>query len=151
MNKQWAQYWIGLFADGTDELMTLYAPHDGITFETRLAPATVSADRDQLTQVLVNLLKNAEEAMAGRTGRISVRIQLGEEISVEVEDEGPGIAAELKERLFEPYVTTKANGTGLGLAIARRIIEEHQGRLELHDGSSGGALFRVVLPRASLR
>lgn len=133
------------------QLMTLYAPHDGLTFDTQLAPATANADRDQLTQVLVNLVKNAEEAMVGRTGRISVRVTAGEELRVEVEDEGPGIPPELKDRLFEPYVTTKEHGTGLGLAIARRIIEEHHGRLELHEGSSGGALFRVVLPRASLR
>ena len=133
------------------QLMTLYAPHDGVSFDTQLAPATAHADRDQLTQVLVNLVKNAEEAMAGRSGKISVRVVAGEELRVEVEDEGPGIPPELRDRLFEPYVTTKEHGTGLGLAIARRIVEEHPGRLELHAGSSGGALFRVVLPRASLR
>lgn len=132
--------------------MSLYAEHDGITFEVVLEKgAFVSVDRDQLTQVLVNLLKNAEEAMAGKTGAIHVRVKKGPEVTLEVEDEGPGIPAALKDRLFEPYVTTKPQGTGLGLAIALRICQEHGGRLEAVDGAAGGALFRVSLPAVSPR
>ncbi|MFZ5443484.1 MAG: ATP-binding protein [Myxococcota bacterium] len=133
-------------------VMALYAAHDGIRFEVALEPgAQVSIDRDQLTQVLVNLVKNAEEAMAGRTGAIHVRVKNGPEVSLEVEDEGPGIPPELRARLFEPYVTTKAHGTGLGLPIAQRIVHEHGGRLEVTHGAAGGALFRVCLPRLSSR
>jgi two-component system, NtrC family, nitrogen regulation sensor histidine kinase NtrY len=66
---------------------------------------------------------------------------------IEVEDEGPGIPAELRARLFEPYVTTKPAGTGLGLAIAARIIQEHNGRLELATAAQTGARFCIVLPR----
>jgi nitrogen fixation/metabolism regulation signal transduction histidine kinase len=135
----------------TQSVLALYAtPPEGITLLPTLQTGVVArADRDQLTQVLVNLVKNAEEAMAGRTGAIHVRVKKGPEVTLEVEDEGPGIPAELKPRLFEPYVTTKPQGTGLGLAIALRICQEHGGRLEAVDGAKGGALFRVSLPAVS--
>ena len=61
------------------------------------------------------------------------------------------VGSELKARLFEPYITTKPQGTGLGLAIALRICQEHGGRLEVSDGATGGALFRVSLPAVSPR
>lgn len=139
-------------AEVVQAVMALYADHDGVHFEVPLEQgALVSIDRDQLTQVLVNLVKNAEEAMAGRSGAIQVRVKQGPEVVLEVEDEGPGIPAALKARLFEPYVTTKPQGTGLGLAIALRIIQEHGGRLEVWDGAAGGALFRVSLPPVSPR
>ncbi|MGV3625337.1 MAG: ATP-binding protein [Archangium sp.] len=139
-------------ADVVQPVMALYGPHDSITFDVQLERgAQARVDRDQLTQVLVNLIKNAEEAMAGRSGAIHVRVKAGTEAIFEVEDEGPGIPAELKARLFEPYVTTKPQGTGLGLAIAQRIIHEHAGRLEVLHGTSGGALFRVSLPSLSAR
>jgi signal transduction histidine kinase len=77
-----------------------------------------------------------------------VRVQVdGATAVMEVEDEGPGVPAELKARLFEPYVTTKAQGTGLGLAIAQRIAQEHGGRLEVFDGATKGARFRLSVPR----
>lgn len=133
-------------------VMALYGPHDGVRFDVHVQPgARAKVDKDQLTQVLVNLVKNAEEAMAGRTGAIHVRVTNDTECRIEVEDEGPGIPPDLKARLFEPYVTSKPQGTGLGLAIAQRIIQEHQGRLEALDGVSGGALFRVSLPSLSGR
>ncbi len=139
-------------AEVVQPVMALYTAHDGLQFDVALAPGgVVSIDRDQLTQVLVNLVKNAEEAMTGRTGAIHVRVLVGDEVKLEVEDEGPGIPAELRDRLFEPYVTTKPQGTGLGLPIALRIVQEHGGRLEVADGRSGGALFRVSLPRVSPR
>ncbi len=139
-------------AEVVQPVMALYTAHDGLQFDVALAPGgVVSIDRDQLTQVLVNLVKNAEEAMTGRSGAIHVRVLVGDEVKLEVEDEGPGIPAELRDRLFEPYVTTKPQGTGLGLPIALRIIQEHGGRLEVADGRSGGALFRVSLPRVSPR
>ncbi|MBL8913097.1 MAG: HAMP domain-containing protein [Archangium sp.] len=139
-------------ADVVQPVMALYTSHDGITFNVALERGgLVSIDRDQVTQVLVNLIKNAEEAMSGKTGAIHVRIKPATEVILEVEDEGPGIPENLKARLFEPYVTTKPQGTGLGLAIAQRIMQEHGGRLEVADGAKGGALFRVSLPRVSPR
>jgi signal transduction histidine kinase len=110
---------------------------------------TVMADRDQLTQVLINLLTNAEQAMAGRPGAITVRAWSGVpgEAWLEVEDQGPGVNPQERAKIFEPYYTTKQAGTGLGLAIAQRIAQEHGGRLEEKGQPGRGALFRLALPR----
>ena len=134
-------------AETVQPVMALYAPHHGLTYEVNLAhDVRVRADRDQLAQVLVNLVKNAEESM-GDGGRITVRVKVEDGAGVlEVEDEGPGIPPELKSRLFEPYVTTKPQGTGLGLAIAQRIAMEHGGQLTARDGTHRGTVFRLALP-----
>lgn len=128
-------------------LMALYSPHDGLRYDVRLASGVrARADKDQLAQVLVNLVKNAEEAMP-EGGLVSVRVRAAETGAIlEVEDEGPGVPAELKDRLFEPYVTTKPQGSGLGLAIASRIAREHGGELSVHDAPRRGAVFRLTLP-----
>ena len=135
--------------EAVQQVMSLYAPHGALSYETQAAKGVrVLGDRDQLTQVLVNLVKNAEEAMLEKGGRVLVRVRgTDAEAIVEVSDQGPGLPAELKARIFEPYVTTKAQGTGLGLAIASRICQEHDGRLEADDASGGGAVFRLTLPR----
>jgi two-component system nitrogen regulation sensor histidine kinase NtrY len=103
--------------------------------------------------VLVNLVKNAEEAMAPQGGgTVTVKTYPdGKDAVLEVSDSGPGIPAELKTRLFEPYVTSKPGGTGLGLAIALRIAQEHDGRLVVDDAPHRGARFRLLLPRLSGR
>ena len=130
-----------------EPVMALYAPHHGLAYEVQLASdVRVKADRDQLTQVLVNLVKNAEETMT-EGGRITVRVMAEDGVGVlEVEDEGRGIPPELKSRLFEPYVTTKPQGTGLGLAIAFRIAQEHGGQLTARDAPKRGTIFRLTLP-----
>ncbi|WP_375757752.1 ATP-binding protein [Corallococcus exercitus] len=133
-------------------VLSLYAaPPEGIQLEPALQTGVVArADRDQLTQVLVNLVKNAEEAMTGKGGALRVRVKgTDADAIVEVEDEGPGIPLEHRARIFEPYFTTKDGGTGLGLAIAARILQEHGGRLEVGGEPGQGARFSVVLPRAS--
>ncbi|HVE83257.1 MAG TPA: ATP-binding protein [Myxococcales bacterium] len=131
------------------QVVTLYAsPPPGITLEPALEPGLLArGDRDQLTQVLVNLVKNAQEAMPGG-GKIWVRARARDGHAViEVEDTGPGVKPEDRTHIFEPYFTTKGTGTGLGLAIAARVCQEHGGSLEV-DGEPGkGALFRVTLPR----
>ena len=102
----------------------------------------------------MNLIKNAEEAMTatGKGGAVTVTVRAHDgEARVQVEDEGPGIPADLRPRLFEPYITTKPSGTGLGLAIAARIIQEHNGRLEAGGETGRGALFCISLPRLSGR
>jgi signal transduction histidine kinase len=139
-------------SSAVQQVMALYAPHDVLTYDVALEPGlTLSGDRDQLTQVLVNLVKNAEESMAQRGGTVRVRTRREERFAVlEVADEGPGIPPELKGRLFEPYVTTKPQGTGLGLAIAARIASEHGGRIEVMDVSPHGACFRLWLPLTSV-
>jgi two-component system, NtrC family, nitrogen regulation sensor histidine kinase NtrY len=141
-------------SDTAQQVMALYAPHDGLTYLADLTPGLeVLGDRDQLTQVLVNLVKNAEEAMAPQGGgTVTVKTYPdGKDAVLEVSDSGPGIPAELKTRLFEPYVTSKPGGTGLGLAIALRIAQEHDGRLVVDDAPDRGARFRLLLPRLSGR
>ncbi len=130
------------------QVLSLYAPpRPEIQVATDLQPGVATrVDRDQLTQVLLNLIKNAEEAVKDR-GAIQLRVRaINQSAILEVQDSGPGVRPEDRERIFEPYFTTKAAGTGLGLAIARRICQEHGGRLEVDRASGGGAVFRVVLP-----
>jgi nitrogen fixation/metabolism regulation signal transduction histidine kinase len=135
----------------TQSVLSLYAsPPPGVTLHPEVQPGVVArADRDQLTQVLVNLVKNAEEAMQPQGGgALHVRVRGTEhEAVVEVRDSGPGISAEHRARIFEPYFTTKEGGTGLGLAIAARILQEHGGRLEVGGEQGKGACFTLTLPR----
>jgi nitrogen fixation/metabolism regulation signal transduction histidine kinase len=108
----------------------------------------LNADHDQLVQVVTNLVQNAQQALAGRAaGR--VQVTLGRELEnlvLRVSDNGPGIAPEMRDRLFEPYATNKAEGTGLGLAIVERIVLEHGGEITVQDTPGGGATFVVKLP-----
>jgi signal transduction histidine kinase len=132
-----------------DAFLALYpeAP-PGITLE-REVPASlpvVRADRDQILQVLHNLLRNAFEASGARGAvRIAAREEAGE-LVVAITDGGPGIRPEDRDRLFEPYFTTKEAGTGLGLAISDRIVREHGGRIEVRSEPGRGATFEVRLP-----
>jgi len=106
----------------------------------------IACVRGQLAQVILNLVLNALDA-AGADGVVELRGDaMAGEVFVEIEDSGPGLSASVRDRLFEPFVTTKSEGTGLGLYLSRRIVIEHGGRLELGAGLLGGALFRVVLP-----
>jgi two-component system, LuxR family, sensor kinase FixL len=113
----------------------------------------VLVDHVQIQQVVLNLVRNAIEAMEQverrelTIGTRGVREQGIAEVIVA--DTGPGIAPELADRLFQPFVTTKATGMGLGLSICREIVEAHQGRLTTAPVSSGGTVFRVTLPIAS--
>jgi two-component system, NtrC family, nitrogen regulation sensor histidine kinase NtrY len=132
-------------------ILALYENRESQRFTHSIAPGIMlQADKDLLTQVLVNLIKNAEEAMTESPGLISVRIYSADQKAIlEVEDEGPGIKEELKARLFEPYVTTKPQGTGLGLAIAARIVQEHQGTISIHNGTNKGTIVRIQIPLAA--
>ncbi|ABU59215.1 signal transduction histidine kinase, nitrogen specific, NtrB [Roseiflexus castenholzii DSM 13941] len=116
----------------------------------------VSGGRDALTQVLLNLLINAIDAMpCGGTLRIATRHSLETIdqspvacVQIMVEDTGPGIMPDLQERIFDPFFTTKPHGSGLGLTVSRQIVEQHGGMLRLQSGSGGGATFIVTLPAA---
>jgi two-component system sensor histidine kinase HydH len=106
----------------------------------------VTADRDHLEQVLLNLVVNALQAMPeGGTLALEATAARGR-LALEVRDTGGGIAPEARERIFDPYFTTKAKGLGLGLAVARRIVEEHGGRIEVDSEPGRGSRFRVTLP-----
>ncbi len=112
-------------------------------------PCDVRADEGRLTQVVVNLLRNAAQAMEGRPDA-QVRVTIdsaGDEGTLRVADNGPGLAPWVREHLFEPWTTTRATGTGLGLALSRRFVSEMGGTLAWIPSDSG-ATFEVRLPRA---
>ena len=111
--------------------------------------ASVVADRVQIQQVLINLMRNAMEAMRDSPRReltVSTRAIDAERMQVEVADTGPGIADDIAPRLFQPFVTSKASGMGIGLSISRRIIESHGGELNVVRNRDGGATFTFTLP-----
>ena len=106
----------------------------------------VEHDSDQIHQVLLNLLLNAVQAMDG-AGTVHVEISSASGFAtVSVSDTGRGIAPEHLPNIFRPFYTTKGNGTGLGLSLARRIVEEHHGRIEVSSVQGKGTEFQVFLP-----
>ena len=116
---------------------------------TNLPSARV--DRVQLQQVILNLLRNAADAMRGvedRPRRLTLRTTLveGDLVRLDVEDSGVGIAPEVREQLFDPFFTTKADGMGIGLSVSRSIMERHGGRLWVTEGQGPGACFALTLP-----
>lgn len=108
----------------------------------------VRADRDLLSQVLLGLLDNAARAVPDG-GEVTLEAcAAGGAVEVAVSDNGPGVPAELRARVFEPFFTTRAGGTGLGLAIARQIVEAHGGRIDAGERPGGGARFSLSIPVA---
>ena len=121
-----------------------------IVFDVRAADLDIAADAEQMTQVLLNLVINAAQAMNGR-GTIHISAaQTGGMVEITVRDEGPGLPDETREHLFEPFFTTKHRGTGLGLATARRIVEAHNGTISLESAPGDGTTARIRLPHAPL-
>jgi signal transduction histidine kinase len=126
----------------------------GITLELDETPApAVCADRDQIEQVLLNLVQNAAEAMPqGGTIRLRAAACTGTDHGrtlLEVADTGPGIPPDVKARLFDPFFSTKGNGTGLGLALSARIVEKHRGLIRFTTGAGVGTTFVILLPLAT--
>ena len=114
----------------------------------------IQADHHQLTQLFTNLLINAYEAMEGR-GRVVIggcRVQQNdggegrEAVRIELQDNGPGMPPDVAEHVFDPFFTTKAQGSGLGLAIVRKIVDAHDGQIDLRTSAGSGTLIRVTLP-----
>lgn len=124
----------------------------GVRSVFELAPegAEVLVDRVQIQQVLINLVRNAMEAMRESERReLSVRtITQDGSVTIEVADTGPGISEEVAGRLFQPFVTSKASGMGIGLSISKRIVEAHGGEISASRNENGGATFRFSLPLA---
>ena len=111
--------------------------------------ARVAIDAHEMRRVFINLLQNAAQAKpSGVRVRLSSSIE-GAFVVVRIKDDGPGLDAAVRERLFEPYFTTKTAGTGLGLAICRRIVESHHGRIRLCASGPDGAEFAIELPIAA--
>jgi nitrogen fixation/metabolism regulation signal transduction histidine kinase len=120
-----------------------------ITLDAEPCPP-LRADRDQIVQVLTNLIQNAQDAVAKAPNpsvTLSVRsLPDAGVIQLAVSDNGPGVDPAMRGRLFEPYATSKAHGTGLGLAIVERIAVEHGGEIEYQEAEGGGARFCLTLP-----
>lgn len=126
-----------------------YVEFNFIGFDAQTT-ASVIGDSDRLRQVLVNLLLNSAQAMQGRG---SISLQLAVEVgvvSLVLTDTGPGIDESLRDKIFEPFFSTKVSGegTGLGLSLCRRLVEDHAGQLSLEPVGKTGASFRLVLPLA---
>ena len=116
--------------------------------DPKIAP--ICSDADQLTQVVINLLLNAAQAIGDQPGHIRITSRHAPDgVRITVEDDGPGIPREIRARIFEPFFTTKGvgKGTGIGLAMCHRIVTAHKGRITVDAASAGGARFVIVLPR----
>jgi signal transduction histidine kinase len=125
----------------------------GVALEVTLADDLPLARLDpaQLRQCLLNLIRNATEAVSGRsapTVALTTRPGIGATVEIDVSDNGPGISPEVQSRLFDPFVSTKQGGTGLGLALTHQIIRDHGGEIRVDSGLDRGATFTVVLPQA---
>jgi two-component system nitrogen regulation sensor histidine kinase GlnL len=131
----------------------------GVTLRVAFDPSlpAVLGDADQLTQVFLNLVRNAVEALGGRGElQVSTRLETGFQVrlpegtlmlaSVTIGDTGPGVPADVEPLLFVPFFSTKARGSGLGLPVCHRIVSEHAGTIGYEPRPGGGALFRVTLP-----
>ena len=131
------------------EVLGLYESSSA-TIETDLAAdlGAILGDATQLRQIIHNLLRNAEDALEGREGaHIVIRTERGvRHARLSIADNGPGFPVDLLPRIFEPYVTTKAKGTGLGLPIVKKIVDEHQGSIEISNAPEGGARIDIRLP-----
>ncbi|HMF40883.1 MAG TPA: HAMP domain-containing sensor histidine kinase, partial [Polyangia bacterium] len=107
----------------------------------------VRADAAQLRRALLNLARNA--VAAARAGHVQLAAAAeGDRVRIEVRDDGPGVPADLREKIFAPFFTTREKGTGLGLAFVREIVREHGGEVAVRDAPGGGSVFSFELPRA---
>jgi two-component system sensor kinase FixL len=125
--------------------------NDNIKTSLKLAKdlPPVPIDKIQIQQVMINLLRNAAEAMrdcAKRELTVTTTLEDEDFVVVSVQDTGPGLPADVQKRLFEPFVTTKDTGLGIGLSICRTIVESHGGRLWSESRRTGGTIFRFKLP-----
>lgn len=140
-----------------EDAITLLGTIDStVTLKTDIAPdlPQVLVDRVQLQQVLVNLMRNAIEAMQGSGARelvLEMKPRDSGGIEIALTDSGPGLAPEVASRLFQPFVTTKSGGMGVGLSICHSIISQHGGRIWAEACPKGGTVFRIVLPAAQQR
>jgi signal transduction histidine kinase len=156
---------LNALVDQVADFFAAQAQAAAIHIRTTLAarPAVAHVDGDLLKQALLNLMINAVHAMTaareksrphGGADELLLRTQLrrvpgGSEIEIHVTDTGPGIDAAILPRLFEPYFSTRRGGTGLGLPTARRIVEEHGGRITVHTEPGRGSDFAIILPAAA--
>ena len=125
-----------------------------VVFDLDKAADFVLVDKVQIQQVLLNLIRNAVEAMSESSRReltVASRAVRGRMVDISIADTDPGLAPEVTERLFQPFVTTKPKGMGVGLSICRTIVEAHGGKIWVEPHAGGGAVFHVTVRRASAR
>ncbi len=142
-----------------DELVDFFLPQAeqaGVRLRPVLYPHPLHAQVDPVPfkQAALNLMLNAVQAMKNTPGDLIIRTEKGTDPDgspialIHVIDTGPGIDDDTRERLFQPYFTTKSGGSGLGLPMARRLIEAHQGRIDIHTEVGRGSDFTIILPAA---
>jgi signal transduction histidine kinase len=145
----------GEVAAAVDDALALVRPQKTfreVTVEVEIARGLphVALSHERIVQVVLNLLLNAADVVPKRSGKVWVRAsaQSDQAVRIEVEDNGPGIDASVRDRLFEPFVTTKevGKGTGLGLAVCRGLVEAVGGTIAVEDGEKG-ARFVLELPK----
>jgi two-component system sensor kinase FixL len=136
-----------------DELLRTDAKMHRVQLSLELAPALppVAVDAGQIQHVLLNLVRNSLEALAGQLTTspcvaIRTSVTAAQEVELAVVDNGPGLAVQGRERIFHPFFSTKAGGTGLGLAISSSIARAHGGSVGYRPNPSGGACFFILLP-----
>lgn len=132
-----------------DELMQPEMAAAGIVFSVETYPHEIElfADESLIYQVLLNLIKNAVQALVGRqNGKIRLSAQVTEKVFIEVTDNGPGITPELAEDIFVPFFTTKSTGSGIGLSLSKQIIRRHRGQLLMKSKPFEETSFIIVLP-----
>lgn len=144
---------LGPVLEETVALALVGADRRNVGVELRVDPLACAAlvDKVQIQQVLLNLIRNAVQAMADslRPALVIGTAPAGDDmIEVSVADSGPGLHAEVREKLFQPFVTTKSDGMGVGLSICQSIVEAHGGRIWAEDNPGGGTVFRFTVPGA---
>jgi signal transduction histidine kinase len=126
----------------------------GVELQADVEPLLPQVDTDetQFKQALINLMVNARQVLEGG-GLVRIRTRAGSrgDVVVEVEDNGPGIPVEARERIFEVFYSSRGGGTGLGLPIAKQIVERHGGTIEVETEVGRGTTFRIRLPRRHVR
>ncbi len=131
--------------------LALVGVGSALKLEIHVAPDAAAGviDKIQIQQVLLNLMRNAAEAMAGQAHRALTvsTARLGDRVEISVGDNGPGLPETVRTRLFQPFVTTKPSGMGVGLSVCRTIVEAHGGELRAEDLPGGGTVFRLTVAR----
>jgi two-component system sensor kinase FixL len=144
---------LGKLINDATTLGLLGAREKGVSWSIEIESGIdhVMADRVQIQQVMVNLMRNAIEAMESEPLKfltIAARPRGADMVEILVADTGHGISAEMQDQLFLPFISTKARGMGLGLSICRTIVEAHGGQMTVEAGPEGGTMFKFTLPRA---
>jgi two-component system sensor kinase FixL len=132
------------------ELLRVGTRTEGVVIAIPEEPPDIAvlADKVQIQQVLLNLLRNAVEAVGGQERKeVALRFAVQEgSVEISIVDNGPGLAEEVRAKLFQPFVSTKGTGMGIGLSICQKIITAHDGRLWADPNPTGGTIFHLTLP-----